>query len=294
MNALRLLTLSVVNVPLFVGALWMADNIDLEPGNAVSAFLVLLGGSLVAVGLEIPGIAEADDALTFAKLFIGLTIFALGMRLFFAAYHWKSKLRPWLSPRFAALTESVAQDSQYFFIGLAGFLVFGNFLLVLEQRIAVLAIGRELGELRVDVTRYLVPRHLTLEQSSKITAYLLKHSPQQFTFNVIKNDREADEYRAEMDITLENGGWKMTGINFVDDALEGISIQSKVPLVSSRDRNRPFNGQILEKALKQGQIQIDASGSTSSDRDAPVLIIIGHRRRDDQGIVTQPIRPKED
>jgi hypothetical protein len=158
----------------------------------------------------------------------------------------------------------------------------------------VLAIGREVGELRVDVTRYLVPRHLTLEQSSKITAYLLKHSPQQFTFNVIKNDREADEYRAEMDITLENGGWKMTGINFVDDALEGISIQSKVPLVSSRDRNRPFNGQILEKALKQGQIQIDASGSTSSDRDAPVLIIIGHRRRDDQGIVTQPIRPKED
>jgi hypothetical protein len=77
------------------------------------------------------------------------------------------------------------------------------------------SLHKEIATLRADFNCYAKPRRLKSEQISKIAAYLSAHDPQEITFNVVSDDNEASNYRADIDNALRQGGWKILGYNYL-------------------------------------------------------------------------------
>lgn len=149
--------------------------------------------------------------------------------------------------------------------------------------------------LKIEMMRYVLPRHLTQRQIDSIGNYLSHQEKQQVVFNVINRDEEASSFRADLQQALAKGGWAVSDIKYSDDVQEGLGLSIQGPL--PRAQQNPFDVlhpkptpvQVLADALKQADVQVQSMGSGGGINIAAttITISVGRRRRDRYAVTPQ-------
>lgn len=150
------------------------------------------------------------------------------------------------------------------------------------------------------ITRYVLPRSLTLEQKASIAGYLSKYEPQPVVMKVVPRDEEASSYRADLQQALEKGGWPVASITYDDSVGEGLHIDMSEPM-REPGQESPFDRlrlekkptEILREAFDQASVTVDGMGGGSGRNitTTTITISIGHRRRD-KWAIPPPLRPR--
>ena len=146
------------------------------------------------------------------------------------------------------------------------------------------------AEIQSALRRYVLPRHLTEQQIKIVSEYLLKYDPQEVKFIVTKDNEECSSYRADFQRALEQGGWKVTSIDYSNDVREGISTNFVQPEEKAQvrpDPKHPNPDILFNDAFKQARVPIGARGSGSGIAITKVTftVSIGRRRMDDGDLI---------
>lgn len=142
------------------------------------------------------------------------------------------------------------------------------------------------ADLAKTMARYVLPRHLTDDQITAISKYLSGFPSQAVKFLVMKNSEEASSYRADFQRAIEQGGWRVTAVDYTDDIPEGITtqiIQTMVSMQAPRDPRAPRVDELFAQALRQAHVPLSAqqSGGGIAVTENSFQIRIGRRRMDD-------------
>jgi hypothetical protein len=126
---------------------------------------------------------------------------------------------------FAPLLRPIANDFRYWLAMIVLLWVTTLFPVIRAKQITSLdekigetrnGLAKDIGVVRANLNCWAKPRRLTPDQISKISAYLSAHDPQEVTFNIVKDDNEASNYRSDFDMALRQGGWTVAGYNYID------------------------------------------------------------------------------
>jgi hypothetical protein len=153
----------------------------------------------------------------------------------------------------------------------------------------------EVRVLRIQSIRFVLPRRVSLAQKNIIAEELKKSERRQIQMLVVKNDEEAGQYRGEIQVALEQGGWVVSKVEFADAVREGLSIRSTEPLADPPAKQDPFErlvkkpkpAEVLAAALSKAGVQVEGTGSGQSREiyETTITIEIGSRRRDSYAVV---------
>ena len=158
-------------------------------------------------------------------------------------------------------------------------MVIGASLLIGCTAWALIANARTNSEILHTLSRYVLPRHLSDDQINIVKEYLLQHEPQDYKFEVVRNNEEAGIFRSDIQKALTLGGWKVLGFDYPDSIQEGLSLYSATvdPAAPPKKENAQT---LLQEAFKKAKIRIDGGGAGGTN---PTLLTlkIGARRRDD-------------
>jgi hypothetical protein len=136
------------------------------------------------------------------------------------------------------------------------------------------------------LSRYVLPRHLTDLQITKVADYLSKFDPQVVQITVIKNSEETNSYVSDIQRALQQGGWKISSFVYSEDVPEGISTNLTETQQSAQmpaDPKHPKADQLFTQAFKDAKISLQGSSSGSGQAITANLfsIKVGRRRLDD-------------
>ena len=219
-----------------------------------------------------------------------------GFVLFAVAFTWH-KFQPKPSS-LRAQFERIAGNA-WTWICLVGFvglwLVVGNALEEIRHNNEIVALRNdELSMARV-LDRAVLPRHLTKQQESTISGFLLQFNPHEYAFQLPLRDEEASAYSADIDQALLKGGWTRSATNpydYKDDTPQGLTlnfIQTQEHMRAPEDSKNPKQEQLLEMALGLAGVRLDGMGGGSGPNiTADRLVIAIGRRRMDSYKLTPP------
>ncbi|MBZ9860729.1 hypothetical protein [Mesorhizobium sp. CA12] len=214
-----------------------------------------------------------------ARVMILGSIGLLGLSAIRSAWPYVGMLAtPWqavLAVANADLTRQIALQGSVFMVGL----IAATLLLVRPLR-------NEMTGMRKAMDRYVMPRHLSQEQQTKIADLLSAHPPQEVILVQPHRCEEASSYRSDFHTALTKGGWKIKTVEISDDIGEGVTLHSRAPIVTGGDSDdKPL--QILGDALRSAGVAITGTGSGRGQRDTEYLLYlkIGRRRMDDNDLI---------
>jgi hypothetical protein len=137
-------------------------------------------------------------------------------------------------------------------------------------------------------------RHLTEQQIKTIGDYLSKYEPQDVKFIVAKDNEECSSYHADIQRAVEQGGWKVTPIDYRNDTQEGISLDLVQPPDKAQarpDPNHPTPDILLNESFRQARVPISSSGGGRIGITEVIFTVsIGRRRMDDGDLVGKKAR----
>jgi hypothetical protein len=168
--------------------------------------------------------------------------------------------------------------------------MFGGALIFLSCAVWLFSDNRATNrEIQQALRRYVLPRHLTEQQTAAISGYLLQHDPPKETKVIItvpERDAEAAAYADDIRQALVKGGWPIAPINTANDVQEGLGAQfwqteqsSKIPA----DAQHPKLNDLLRQALHAARIEFGnfGGGGGQAITENSLTISVGHRRMDD-------------
>jgi len=151
-------------------------------------------------------------------------------------------------------------------------------------------LNADVAHLKAQMLRYALPRTLTPEQTASIAEILSHETPQQVIMRVKNSDTESGNFRGDLQLAIEKGGWVVAKTEDTDNLQEGLSIGVMEPLVDPPADPDPFDrlhpkprpGEILAQAFHKAGIQVEGSGGGSSReiKSTTIIVSIGRRRRD--------------
>jgi hypothetical protein len=145
---------------------------------------------------------------------------------------------------------------------------------------------RHVEEIQKALERYVLPRHLTAEQISKIADFLSKHSPQKVKIQQPLHDEEASSYRCDFQNAITRGGWQLAGIDTSENIQEGVTIDIQQPMPDPQnppDKKSPNPSEVLQQAFRHAKVRISGSsgGHGRNTQETTLTLRIGKRRMDD-------------
>jgi hypothetical protein len=165
-----------------------------------------------------------------------------------------------------------------------------KFLFGLVIAIWAVVISVAVWRLNDDVIRYVVPRRLSEPQKELIAKRLQETKPHDIKFQVAQGDREASNYRVDLQQALEKGRWPVIAISYSRDLQDGLGIQfsrpsppTKTAEENARERvsgsRAPEADNILREVFREAGIFIQHGGGSTGET-ATLTIQIGPRPRD--------------
>lgn len=149
----------------------------------------------------------------------------------------------------------------------------------------------KVNALRYAIDCFVMPRHLTNEQITKIAEYLSRNAPSDIELYQVEHDEEAGAYRADFYNAIKAGGWKILQVHVIPEAQvhSDLHIQFDEPLQTSpqtsppeEDPKHPRPHTILQQAFQYAGVSGGSSGNGASlaFQKYSLALTIGHRRRD--------------
>lgn len=127
--------------------------------------------------------------------------------------------------------------------------------------------------------RYVLPRHLTTEQKTKITEALREVTPREIILQSASRSSEVDLYKDDFRKAFTDAGWAIKP-GQVDEYWEGIRIVGKCPPHDRESVNATVKA--IANAFASAGIQHDhTSGGGSATTETTITITIGERRKGD-------------
>jgi len=160
--------------------------------------------------------------------------------------------------------------------------------LIAATLLLVRPLQSEIVEMRKAMERYVMPRHLSQEQQTKIADFLSSKPPQEVVLVQPNHYEEAGSYRADFHQALTKGGWKIKTVEISEDVGEGLSIHSRGPAIpGGEDGDKPL--ETLRDALSTAGVTINGTGTGRgvNEKEYRLYLKIGRRRMDDGDLVTK-------
>ena len=230
------------------------------------------------------GVAITAFADTRARKY---TLLILGILIFVVAAIWPSLANR--APQLAATARNIAGD---FRVWLAVFLLawlyagVSQIVLMIQRDRYAEIVQKDMLPFRIALERWVLPRRLTPEQITSISAHLSNHPSYPVAFRVSRNDDEAGEYRGDLYRAITGGGWIVVpAVDYTDDIRAGLTIHFHQSTASQQvpdDPRNPKPDRIVNEALKNAGVRVDGSGGGSGAADL-LTIHVGPRRRDTYG-----------
>ncbi len=161
------------------------------------------------------------------------------------------------------------------------------FVLWIGMAVWLLTISIKVSALRDDVDCFVMPRHLSSEQISKIAEYLSKNEPSEISLYQVEGDEEAGGYRGDFYMALKEGGWKILAVHQVPEAQahSDMFLEYKEPLqtpMPEEDPKHPRPHTLLGQALRHAGVMNGGAGGGASPAFTKysLSLTIGHRRHD--------------
>ncbi len=272
-----------------------------EPNKAVERFLEAFGGIMIAAGFEWLIFVERPSPVIVTGFIAG------GIGVFFSGAYWQS-IKLHIPDRLIQSVEAVALDFRYWMaLVLLGWLSLLFLSIVQKMRVSdsvatingnIESLRADVKQIRTDMNRYVMPRHLSDEASKKISDYLLKYEPKQLTIVFVTNSEEAGEYELDFERAFKTGGWKVDRLP-ADKFPDGLSLPEGLSTYfrgeptkkADHDDKHPDADSLLNAALRQANIEPESgSGGGADNGTGTYSLCLGiNRRRMDDG----PIQAKK-
>jgi len=158
------------------------------------------------------------------------------------------------------------------------------FIMLIGLGVWVLIISMKVSSIRSDVNCFVMPRHLSDEQSAKIAKFLSSSGPHEIILNQVEDDEEAGSYRSDFYEVFQKGGWIIAEVNVVPNAYQDIALHYREPLQTPpprEDPKHPSAHTIVAQALRHADLDVGTgSESSSAITKYSLSLTIGHRRHD--------------
>ncbi len=246
----------------------------------IAGILLNIGWIVMLIGLEPVG-ASLITGSKLSSVWAVIIITVIGLAALVAGLTWPPS-NPETRELVASVVEPVSAYSGWIMIGLVSVLWLVNFVPSIQ--------GRQIATIQSDMTRYVLPRHLSEKQVHQISEFLAQHDPKEITI-VSPIDEEASQYAGEFWTAFTDGGWKVhrdvSGTYSNRPLPEGLSIDfrgSNGPSSVEPDPKHPNASTLLVRALKEAHVEPESAGSSGVDdgsEHGTLSLGINHRRMDD-------------
>ncbi len=220
----------------------------------------------------------------------GVMGFAVGLPFGVLGVVWLV-LREKFGPQVQELVRTAVLDMRIWMIGLVLLFFWISVPTIRTDHQLLVSIVEEVREIKKGMNRYVLPRHLTDQQSKEISDYLLHYDPKELTIVFALNNEEASEYELDFEHAFTRGGWTVHR-NPTDKFPDGTSLPEGLSTYFrgeptqkvKHDDKHPGADSLLGDALQQANIEPESSSQGGADNGIGTYTLclgINHRRMDD-------------
>jgi hypothetical protein len=249
--------------------------------NDESAIKLLLGVfAVVLITIGVQGIYDNKSASGREAGLIAVgVILALGSVWFPSAT---------LGTQFTTLARGVAGDVRVWFGLVVAVLLYGMVTAVIAgvQRDRYTEIvEKDISPILAAMEKWVFPRRLTPAQIEAIGEHLRQFRGQTVSYRLRRNDDEAGQFRADLTMAVQGGGWRLGNVEYVAELEEGFRYQFRPSQQTAQQPNDPRNPKpdsILDEAFRKAGVPFDGASSGGGRVDQLVdelTIEIGPRPR---------------
>lgn len=140
---------------------------------------------------------------------------------------------------------------------------------------------RRIAQIEEAVERYVLPRHLSIEEQNKISEYLSERKPHTITMRYSSESEEVNLYRGDFEAALTSGGWTVR-LEPERDLAEGVSLAILAPPTFHGSATEDNPEYLISEALSQIGLEIvEVRQTTTNDQPYTITMCIGPRRTGD-------------
>jgi|GEM_PF-4229668 len=257
--------------------------------KAVARFLDVVGGIVIYVG----GAPVVNGIITGTRYSLPPAVItcAIGVVLLVAGLFWHR-----IGPRFGDETSrslvALARNAWSWYVILLLWLAYvavTNTLSQLKTNNEILALRNDVQSIANVINRMVLPRHLTKQQQRAISGFLAQFEPHEYAFELSAYDREAGDYRGDIEQALMKGGWTRTQTNpyrYVENsAQEGLAFYFTETMEHAEkppDPKNPTPDILLQEAFGLAGVRVEGTshGSSSEIKQDLLVIHVGRAKRD--------------
>lgn len=260
----------------------MAESYEFSRENAPQAFLALVGGAFVWVGIELVGWGLTDG--TTRMVVIGVATFILGIPLFVAAYFW-TNLKPHIAPTTTLAIEQTALNWHvwlFLFVTMMTFSVLSTIFPEARTPAKIAQVENDVATINKYLALYVLPRRVTNEQYNAVLKYLADKPHQSLIVASVEDDRESVQYATDIEQMFQAAKWTVTDSRISLEQLKTQVGMNQVEGIALGGQGSCDQGpQLMNGAFEQMKVLIVGTriGGSSKPEPCKMTLYVGRRLR---------------